>query len=383
MEPWMLVMIGLAAGLGGALLVSYILRRNLTRGIERTFEAISFKTLAQQQAMGGHDLTGKKELIDQSLLQMKTELEKVQTEMKEHRTQRETQHGEMKAGIKSAVEQTARLQETTSRLNAALSSSQVRGQWGERMAEDVLRLAGFVEGINYLKQQTIEGAGTRPDFTFLLPQGQRVHMDVKFPLDNYLKYANAEAETDRETHKTQFLRDVRAMIKQVTGREYINPEGNTLDYVIVFIPNEQVYAFIYAQDHDLMQDALREHVILCSPVTLFAVLAVIRQALDNFRLETTAAEMLSLLGAFNKQWKMFTEGMDKMGRRLDESQKEYQQLVTRRRTALERPMRQIDELRLKQGISEAELPENAGAELPGDDLAALPPATPEDEYDAG
>jgi DNA recombination protein RmuC len=374
MEPWIFVVIGLAAGLGGALLVSYFMRRNLAHGIQRSFEAISFQTLSKQQEMGGQELTGKKELIDQALVQMKAELEKVQAEMKEQRTQRETQHGELKAGIRGAVEQTARLQETTSQLNAALSSTQVRGQWGERMAEDVLRLAGFVEGINYLKQQTLEGAGTRPDFTFLLPQGQRVHMDVKFPLDHYLKYVNAEADTDRETHKAQFLRDVRAMVKQVTGREYINPEGNTLDYVIIFIPNEQVYAFIYAQDHDLMEDALRQHVILCSPVTLFAVLAVIRQALDNFRLETTASEMLSLLGTFNKQWKMFSESMDKMGRRLDESQKEYQQLVTRRRTALERPLRQIDELRLKQGIAEAELPEST--------LAELPPLTPEDEYDA-
>jgi len=370
MEPWVYIVIGLAVGLGAALLLSYLMRR----GMEKSFAAISFKTLTRQGEMGGQDLAGKKELIDQSLAQMKAELEKVQAEMKEHRAQREKQHGEINAGIRGAVEQTARLQETTSRLNAALSGSQARGQWGERMAEDVLRLAGFVEGVNYLKQQTLEGAGTRPDFTFLLPQGQCVHMDVKFPLDHYLKHVNAEAETDREAHKVQFLRDARAMIKQVTGREYINPEGNTLDYVIVFIPNEQVYAFIHAEDQALLEDALREHVILCSPVTLFAVLAVIRQALDNFKLETTAARILALLGAFNKQWHMFSEGMDKMGRRLDESQKEFQQLVTRRRTALERPLRQIDELRVTQGIAEAELPENS---------AALPAATPEDENDAG
>src|SRR3712207_8703452 len=54
-------------------------------------------------------------------------------------------------------------------------------------SEDVLRLAGFVEGVNYVKQRVIEGRGTRPDFTFSLPRGHVVHMDAKFPAANYLR----------------------------------------------------------------------------------------------------------------------------------------------------------------------------------------------------
>jgi len=53
------------------------------------------------------------------------------------------------------------------------------------MAEDVLQLAGFVENVNYVKQKTL-AAGSRPDFTFLLPRKLTLNMDVKFPLDNYL-----------------------------------------------------------------------------------------------------------------------------------------------------------------------------------------------------
>ena len=87
-----------------------------------------------------------------------------------------------------------------------------------------------------------------PDYTFPLPQGRKVNMDVKFPLDNYVRYLEAERDADRETLKAQFLRDVKARIKEVTTRDYINPEENTLDYVLVFIPNEQVYAFINEND---------------------------------------------------------------------------------------------------------------------------------------
>ena len=57
---------------------------------------------------------------------------------------------------------------------------------------------------------------------------------------------------------------------------------------------EQVYGFIHEQDHALLDDALRDKVVFCSPLTLFAVLAVIRQAVDNFRLSQTSHEILEL-----------------------------------------------------------------------------------------
>ena len=62
------------------------------------------------------------------------------------------------------------------------------------MAEDVLRLSGFIEGVNYLKQKTLETAAGRPDYTFPLPQGRKVNMDVKFPLDNYVRFLEAERD---------------------------------------------------------------------------------------------------------------------------------------------------------------------------------------------
>ena len=45
-----------------------------------------------------------------------------------------------------------KLQETTVRLNNILGNVKLRGQWGERMAEDIIRYAGLIENVNYLKQ---------------------------------------------------------------------------------------------------------------------------------------------------------------------------------------------------------------------------------------
>jgi hypothetical protein len=68
----------------------------------------------------------------------------------------------------------AQTRSQTSARDAARGASPTRtarGQWGERMAEDVLRLAGFVENVNYVKQTQLEGGTGRPDFTFPLPKG--------------------------------------------------------------------------------------------------------------------------------------------------------------------------------------------------------------------
>ncbi len=353
----------------GAIIVFFV-NRSRQRDIEKSFSALSLdalrknseeflrlanETLSKQTQTGVGELEEKKKLIDQTLEGIKGELGKVEKSVTDFDTKRAQAFGEINTQLKTTADQTNRLQETTNKLQLALANTKVRGQWGERMAEDILRFIGFVEGVNYVKQTTQEITASRPDFTFLLPQGLKVNMDVKFPLDNYSRYMNEEAEPVKQSHKEQFLKDTRQRIKEVTTRDYINPEENTVDYVLVFIPNEQVYCFINENDRTLLDEALKNKVILCSPLTLYAILAVMRQAVDNFKLEKTAAQILSLFGTFNKQWGEFKKSMEKMGERIKQADDEYESLTSTRRRMLERPLRQIDDLRKQRGILEAPL----------------------------
>lgn len=314
------------------------------------FMKLAGSVLGQQTQSGEKDLEGKKKLIDQTLDSMRGDLRKMQDVVAGFEKERVQKYGELSAHLKTAAEQTAKLQDTANHLRQALVSTKARGMWGERMAEDVLQLSGFIEGVNYLRQKTLEGAGSRPDYTFQLPQGRKVNMDVKFPLNSYLRYLETENDMEREVHKGQFLRDVRSRIKEVTTRDYINPDDETLDYVLVFIPNEQVYAFINQNDPVIIDEALRNKVILCSPFTLFAILAVIRQAMDNFSTAKAANDMLRLIGGFNKEWEKFCKSMDNMGRKIDDARDEFQKLATTRRNKLERPLQKIEDLRRLKGI---------------------------------
>ncbi|MFH1074398.1 MAG: DNA recombination protein RmuC [Candidatus Firestonebacteria bacterium] len=355
MTPIITFIIGFALGILACYSINLLRKKEEGQRMKDSFKAMSLdawkemipfvnEALSKQLASGEKDLENKKQLIDQTLSNMKTDLLKVENIMNTLEKDRENKFGELTTQIKQTAEQTGKLRETTDKLNIALSSSQARGKWGERMAEDVLRLAGFTEGMNYIKQQKNE-AGNKPDFTFTLPKNLKVNMDVKFPLDNYRAYLNAGSQAERDNFEKRFLSDVKGRIKEVTTRDYINAEENTLDYVIVFIPNEQVFAFVNQKDPEIMDEALAKKVVLCSPLTLYALLVIMRQAIDNFKMEATAAEILKLLAAFGKQWEEYTGCYEKLGEKIQSAQEEFTRLVTTRKNKLDSVVNKIENLR--------------------------------------
>jgi len=314
------------------------------------FLQLANQTLSKQLQSGSMTLEEKKKLIDQTFQSMQDELNKVQNLIKELEKDRVEKFGMLTQKLSESQKTIQQLTETTSKLTSALASSKVRGQWGERMAEDILRLSGLKEGINYLKQKAIQSANTRPDYTFLLPNELKLNMDVKFPYDNYMAYQNSTNENEKEMYKQNFLKDVKQRIKEVTTRDYINPSENTVDYVLVFIPNEHMYSFIMESDSTIIDEALKQKVILCSPITLYAILAIIRQAVDNFSLERKASQIVELMGLFHKQWNEFLKSLDAMGKKIDDAKKEFEKLTTTRKNQLEKPLRKIEQLREETGI---------------------------------
>jgi DNA recombination protein RmuC len=291
--------------------------------------------------------------------ELRVAVERMDGLVRELERDREAKFGELAAQLRMTGQQTAALTDTAGRLREALAPTKSRGQWGERMAEDVLRAAGLVEHVNYRKQ-TATGDGGIPDFTFLLPGDQVCHMDVKFPLDNYVRFVEAEGELDRQRHLKQFRRDVRQRVNELSQRHYEAGESS-LDVVLLFIPNEHVYAAIFEHDPALLEGALARKVVLCSPCTLFAVLAVIRQAAETFRLQQRSREIVALLGGFAKQWGAFTEQMDRVGRRLDALQKDYDAMTGVRRRQLERQLDRVEDVRRRDQVPAVEV--LAGTEL--------------------
>jgi DNA recombination protein RmuC len=363
----LLLLLAFAAGLAGALLVLRAQGRAIAAEVaaagasSRDAElrgAIDHVITLANERLGAHTaqatgaLDASQERIGSQLGALNAELQRVTTVMSSLEQGRERQHGALHEQLATASRSTAELAETTRQLREVLASSRARGQWGERMAEDVLRMAGFIEGVNYRKQRGIAGGGI-PDFTFLLPEDREVRMDVKFPFDNYLRALDAGSETEQVAFTKAFLADVRARVKELRTRNYMDPEV-TVDCVLLFIPNESLYGWIHEHDPELLDVALGQRVVLCSPMTLFAVLAVIRQAMDAFTLARASDEILTLLAGFTKEWERFCTQLDTLGTHVDRTANAYEALRTTRRRQLERQLDRIEDLRVQRGLTARE-----------------------------
>jgi len=339
-------------------LILALLIRRPGAGVDLKGASEYLLTLAEERLKaaahaGTADLDTKKQLIDQQLQAVNAELAKITALVHNVEKERKGSFGELTTHIKTLGQQAVNLTSSTSTLREALSSPRMRGQWGERIADDVLRLAGFIDGVNYHRQVTVEGEGSRPDYVFLLPKGLHLNMDCKFPLDNYLKALEATQDAERDRHEKAFLRDVRNRVREITNREYIDPEGGTVDCVLLFVPNDAVFAHVYEADPSLLDYALQNRVVCCSPLTLFAVLAVVRQAVDSFALYKASDELLSHFGRFKAEWVKFVSALKVLGDRLTSTQRAYEQLTGPRRRQLERPLMRLESLRQERGLEPA------------------------------
>ena len=225
-----------------------------------------------------------------------------------------------------------------------------------------------------MKQSPLDGAAGRPDFTFPLPKGHELYMDVKFPMAGYLRYLDAASDSERQTHRAAFLRDVRARVRELARRDYARESARqSVDYVLMFLPNEQLTGFIHETDPGLIDEAMGQRVVMCSPLTLFAFLGVIRQAYDNFVVEQTSDQILALIAKFGVQWVKYNEQLEKVHIKFTQLDRQFEELMGPRRRQLAKPLEQLDAVRRERNVPIdgqlfTELPQLGDAESDDDDL---------------
>ena len=298
----------------------------------------------------GEQLGRRAEQIDASLKGVQESIglriQQMDDEIKRLREQNAEKFGSVDKAVSDLLK-------STGDLNNVLSNSQARGQWGERMAEDLLKAAGLIEGINYEKQDTIAGGG-RPDYTFLMPPDRVLYMDVKFPMDSYTKFVSATDSGVMASLKADFMKAVRDRVKELERRDYVvSTTQQSLDYVLLFVPNESITGFIHEADPSLIDWALERKVVLCSPLTLYAFLVVVRQATESFHTEETAAQIMQMMGKFRKQWESYVKSLDKVKRNFDNMQEELDDLtVGKRFKGLNRETKKMEALSKQHNIPE-------------------------------
>ena len=373
----MSTLVGILIGLGLAALAFVVVRRSrspappapdpevlkaqfseLSRAALRTmgedFLRLAKDELKFERQQGLNDLDAKREAVDTTVQGLHDKLAAYQELVKTFEKDRDEKYGQLKGELDRLMQGTNQLRDTTASLTAILGNSRVRGQWGQKMAEDILRLCGLQEEIHYRKEREI--AAGRPDFTFLLPEGHSLFMDVKFPLDHYLRFAEAQREEEQQRSKDAFIKSVRDHLREMERRAY-GATDRSVDYTILFLPNEQIYAAVNEWMPQLIDECLQKKLILCGPWTLYAIIRIIHQAWQNYQFSTAVRDIVRTISGFMQDYAKFKERFGELGELLDKLDSKYREIGVTSAQRLDGKIRRIEEYRKGHGIISEGLPE--------------------------
>jgi len=191
----------------------------------------------------------------------------------------------------------------------------------------LLKVAGFVKGLNYDGNLSQETNANRPDFTVYLPDKSKVNIDVKFPYQSLMKFQEVEGELEKRKYFSQFKTDVKQKIKQITSRDYINPEEKTLDFVILFVPNEMIFSVINDQLYDVVNEANQKKVAIVGPVSFITFLRMIHQSYDNFKIQEDLHRVVNLIGKFKDEFDKYNSEFDNIGNKIKSLSGQYDKVA--------------------------------------------------------
>ena len=322
--------------------VSDELERRLTEMFPKVLQSASEQLIS----LANEKLGAEKKEIKNDLENKRLMIEKLVEGIQKDLHERDKTAQSMLEQIKHHEKVTDQLKLSTDSLGKMLSDNQLRGQFGEQVAEDLLKMAGFVKGVDFDHNKSQKTTSTRPDFCIYLPDKTKINIDVKFP------YANLQqaTRTDDAITKTQFLkafaRDVKEKINQISTRDYINPEENTVDFVILFVPNEMIFSYIYDKMNDIWSEAMVKKVVLAGPFSFTAILRLIRQAHDNFVYQKNIHHIVRHIKEFDKQFDMYNEEFGSLGRQIQTLSNTYQKVDSTRTRQLTKV---IEKIKLESG----------------------------------
>lgn len=250
-----------------------------------------------------------------------------------------TQNAAIREQLAMTAKATEGLQVSTDGLKNLLTNNRLRGEWGEQVADELLQAAGFVENVNYTKQTATEQG--RPDITIMLPDGAKLNVDAKFPFDDLLEYQEAKTAAAKKQALKKFSDSIKNKAKAITSKDYINPQDNTLDFVVMFIPNEMIFSFIYEKLPDINEYCNKRKVVLAGPFGFTAVLRLVLQAYKNFGYEKNLQEIFGLVSKFQEEYNKFGDHMQRLGNQLATTQKTFHEVEGTRSRQLTKVVDQI------------------------------------------
>lgn len=181
--------------------------------------------------------------------------------------------------------------ETLTLANIMRNDNKSTGKWGEIVLERVLEASGLRKGEEFVIQK---GAGSGiADAIINLPENRKIHIDSKTSFDSWYKYSNSTRDDEKQQYLKEFINSTKNHITGLSKRDYAE-DGDSPDYILMFIPIEGCYSMLFCNDCTLWDLAWKNNIMPVSPSTLLAALKIINTFHQTNRQNKNILEMAKL-----------------------------------------------------------------------------------------
>ncbi len=286
-----------------------------------TFLKLARETLSVQTERAKGDLTAREQAIDGLVAPIREALARSERQMQELDKSRSETQGSLSKQLESLAASQHALSAETRNLVSALRRPEVRGQWGEITLRRLVELAGMVEHCDFVTQshQRTEDGAVRPDMVIRLPDARDLVIDVKTPLDAYLEATEATTEGERRTALERHATIVAGRIRELASKAYWSQFERSPEFVILFIPGDQFLSAALAERPALLDDALRQNIILATPTSLVALLKAVAYGWQQTALAQNAAEIRTSALQLYERLTTFASHLGNVGKSLGDS----------------------------------------------------------------
>lgn len=271
--------------------------------------------------------------------------------------------------IRELVALNNQISEDANNLTKALKgNNKIQGNWGEMILESILEKSGLKKGEEYFTQEFIvdeNGSRVRnaqdkymqPDVVVVYPGGRKIIIDSKVSLSAYVKYVEAESDDIKLIAEKEHVISIKQHIDELSQKSY-QDYVESLDFVMMFIPNEPAYILAMQLDSTLWDYAYRKRILLISPTNLIASLKVVSDLWKREYQSRNAIEIAKRGAALYDKFAGFVDTLQDVGKNIERSQKSYDKAFSQLKEGNGNLMRQAEMLKELGVKAQKELPDS-------------------------
>src|SRR5271155_2133621 len=305
------------------------LARDSLQSNSEVFLQLARERLTRQQLDASQALKERESAIEALVRPIRDALAKTEAQIQSIERDRIDSFATIRAQMEILAGGQTLLSRETRNLVTALRRPDVRGRWGEITLKRLVELSGMTAHVDFTEQQhrNTDSGAIRPDMVVHMPERRDIVVDVKTPLDAYLAAVEAQDDEERGSQLRRHAQIVSARVRELSSKQYWAQFERSPDFVVLFLPGDQFLSAALQENPGLIDEALRQNVMVATPTSLVALLKAVSYGWKQTILAENAAEIRRLGEDLYKRLAVFGEHLGRLGKSLGGSVDSFNKAV--------------------------------------------------------